>query len=141
MNNNNMTAEIAAIKTHSVCKADNEITEMSIEEPNEYLVQRAGVICEYVRKNRSGCYTSDILPPICSDRWNIHKNIDNVLACFSSTLAAALSAESKYIKIHKDFEALSSFVESEKFLIFDFLSENGLSGKFNEFVNLKKIRP
>ena len=67
----------------------------------------------------------------------LHKNIDNVLACFSNTLSAALFCETQYIKIFEDFEALSNIVEGEKNLIFDFLSANGLSGKFNEFVILK----
>jgi hypothetical protein len=91
-----------------------------------------------VRKSRRGLHTSDILPPICHGGWTLHDNIKNVLACFSNTLAAALSSEARYIQTHKDFEALSSIVEAEKFLIFDFLNENGLTGKFNEFVNRQK---
>ena len=112
--------------------------EMNIEQINEYLVNRSDVIREYARKKRQVVHTSDILPPICYIDVPLQKNIDNVLACFSSTLAAALCSEAKYIKIHKDLEALCSIVESEKYLIFDFLSENGLTDKFNEYVKSKK---
>jgi len=61
-----------------------------------------------------------------------------VFATLNNTISAALFCESEYIKIHRDFETLSSIVQSEKFLIFDFLAENGLSGKFNAYVKSKK---
>ena len=114
---------------------------MSLKQLNEYIVNRSAVICEYVREKRAGSHASGILPPICYADAPLNKNIDSVLACFSSTLAAALFSESQYIKIHKDFEALSSIVDSERYLIFDFLSKNGLIEKFNEFVNLNKKNP
>ena len=112
--------------------------EMSLKQLNEYLVSSSREICELARKSRTGGHTSDILPPICYINNTLYENISNVLACFSNTLAAALFSESQYIKIHKDFEALSSIVETEKYLIFDFLSENDLTEKFIEFVNNEK---
>ena len=111
---------------------------MSLKQLNEYIVNRSAVIREYVREKWTGFHTSDIMPPICHADAPLNKNIDSVLASFSSTLAAALFSEKQYIKIHKDFEILSSIVESEQTLIFGFLSKNGLSEKFNEFVNLNK---
>ena len=137
-NENSLSAQNSAEQTSLVHDTDKGNAGMSLERVNEYLVKRSKVICEYVRKSRRGFHTSDILPPICCIDRTLHENIENVLACFSNTLAAALYSESQYIKIHKDFEALSSIVESEKYLIFDFLSENGLSGKFNEFVSRSK---
>ena len=91
-----------------------------------------------MREKRTGFHTSGILPPICYADAPLNKNIDSVLASFSSTLAAAFFCETQYIKTHRDFEALSSIVESEQTLIFDFLSKNGLMENFNEFVKLNK---
>ena len=113
---------------------------MSLEQLNECLVKRSAVIREYVRTNRQGFYTSDIVPPLCYIDRPLHSNIDNVLACFSHTLAAALSNERRTLEMTKNFEALSSIIEGEKRLIFDFLSENGLTGKFNDFVFRQKIK-
>ena len=123
---------------------DKGNAEMSIGQLNEYLVNRSAVICEYVRKQRRELpkgkipHTSDVIPPICYIDMSLQENIKNVLACFSNTLAAALSSETHYIQALENFEALSSIVETEKYLIFDFLSENGLAGKFTEFVKLQK---
>ena len=111
---------------------------MSIGQLNEYLCSRSAVICEYVRKKRRGFHTSGIFPPICFNGTTLQENIDNVLECFKRTLSAALLSETRYIQALENFEALSSIVETEKYLIFDFLSENGLAGKFNEFVKLQK---
>ena len=111
---------------------------MNIGQLNEYLCSRSAVICEYVRKKRRGFHTSGIFPPICFNGTTLQENIDNVLECFKRTLSAALSSEARYIQALENFEALSSIVETEKYLIFDFLSENGLAGKFNEFVKLQK---
>jgi len=119
----------------------DNLDEMSLEQLNEYIVNRSAVMREYVKKKRTGFYASDMIPPICHIDVPLKGNIENVLACFSNTLAAALFSESQYIKIHKDFETLSSIVESEQCLIFDFLSKNGLMEKFNKFVNLNKKSP
>jgi hypothetical protein len=113
---------------------------------NEYLVKRSAVICEKVRKERMKYrtggipHTTDIIPPYCSIGAPLNKNIENVMACFNNTLMAALFCEHQHIKIFNDFEALSSVVEGEKNLIFEFLSENSLVGKFNEFVILKTAK-
>lgn len=77
------------------------------------------------------------MPPICYDKYTLVENINNVLACFSNTLGAALFSESECIKALNNFETLSRIVDSEKYLIFDFLSENGLAERFNEYVNEK----
>ena len=39
--------------------------EMSLEQLNEYIVDRSAVMREYVKKKRTGFYVSDIIPPIC----------------------------------------------------------------------------
>ena len=126
------------VQTKLIHDTDKDNAAMSLEQLNEYLVKRSAVICEYARKKRQVGYTSDIIPPICYIDVPLQKNIDNVLACFSNTLAAALSSETRYIQALQSFEALSNIVESEKYLIFDFLSENGLAEKFNEYVKSKK---
>ena len=116
-------------------------SEMSMEQLNEYLVNRSKGICENVRKSRvKRAWTSDIVPPLCHADSNLYQNIKNVLACFSNTLAAALFCESEYIRIFNDFETLSSVVDEEKHLIFDFLSKNGLTEKFNEYTTLIKLK-
>lgn len=111
---------------------------ISIEELNELLVERTKTLREYVRVKRQSSNTSDILPPMCYNEYSISQNIDSLLSCYGSTLAAALFCEKEYIKMHADFEDLSSIVQSEKLLIFDFLSENGLADKFNEYVKSKE---
>ncbi|MDH6356971.1 hypothetical protein [Parabacteroides sp. PF5-9] len=113
-------------------------SKISIEELNELLVKRAKALSEYVRTKRQGFHTSDILSPMCYNEYSIFQNIDSLLSCYGSTLAAALFCEKEYVKIHANFEALSSIVQSEKLLIFDFLSENGLADKFNEYVKSKE---
>jgi hypothetical protein len=76
--------------------------------------------------------------PLISYKENtLNQNIDSVLACFSNTLSAALFFESDNLKLLKNFECLSSIVESEKYLIFDFFTENVLAEKFNEYVKNK----
>jgi len=124
------------MKTIQKCASmvDGEQKEMSMAQINMHLIQRASVICEYVREKRTGLYTSDILPPICYVNNTLYENIESVLACFSNTLAAALHSEIKHIEISKNFETLSCIVDDEKYLIFDFLNENGLTERFNEFV-------
>lgn len=113
------------------------VNKMNPDQLNHYLIKRANVICEYVRKKRTEFHTSDIMPPICQPNNSLQKNIDSVLACFGQTLAAALFSESQYIKILNDFEILSGTVESEKYLIFDFLNENGLGERFNDYIKDK----
>ena len=143
-NQNQNVAELQVKQTRNavmtpVCNPDKgNPGGMSLNQLNEYIVNRSAVIRECVREKRTGFHTSDIIPPICHIDAPLGKNIESVLSCFSNTLAAALFSESQYIKIHKDFETLSSIVESEQTLIFDFLSKNGLMEKFNEFVNLNK---
>lgn len=114
---------------------DKDSTGLTLEALNERLVKKAVVLCEYVREKRTGCHSSDIMPPICYAGATLSQNIDSVLTCFGYTLASALFSESQYIKIFRDFEALSKTVDSEKYLIFDFLSKNNLTEKFNTFVN------
>ena len=121
----------------------NEV--MSIGQLNEYLVKRSAVICEYVRKKRAELpkgkipHTSDVIPPLCYSETTLKENIKNLMACFSNTLVAALSSETMYIQTLENFEALGSIVEAEKFLIFEFLRENGLTGKFNEFMKGRAV--
>lgn len=110
----------------------------TLEGLNEYLIKRAAVICDYVREKRTGYHSSDIIPPICSARATLEQNIDSVLTCFGYTLSSALCSESQYLKALRDFEALSRTVDSEKYMIFDFLSENNLTEKFHTFVKQKK---
>jgi hypothetical protein len=126
-----------AVQTALVHEKDKGNAGMSFEQLNEYLIGRSGEICEYVRKRREGCHTSDIIPPLCYKENTLNQNIDSVLACFSNTLSAALFFESDNLKLLKNFKCLSSIVESEKYLIFGFLTENGLTEKFNEYVKNK----
>jgi len=90
---------------------------MSIEQLNERLVKESEVICKNVRKarnkykNRNGTpLTSDIIPPLCYINMSLHRNIDNVLACFSNTLGSALFYESECIRIFYEFEALATVI-------------------------------
>lgn len=130
------TANIVGVELGDIVKDP----EMSLDQLNEYLIKRASAICKLIKGKSAGTYTSDIIPPICSIDMSLHQNIDNVLACFSNTLAAALFSESEYIRIFKNFENLSGIVDEERFLLFEFLSENNLSGKFNEFLQEHKCK-
>ena len=105
---------------------------------NKHLVSRAKEICDYTRERRTGGHTSDILPPICYIEHSLYDNINNVLNCFSHTLAAALHSEAQYIATNKSLEDLGRIVDTEKRLIFDFLSENNLIEKFKEWAGFKK---
>lgn len=118
---------------------DKDDTGMSIEQVNEYLVKRSAVICEHVRKSRRGSHTSDIIPPICYIGQSLQENIKSVLACFSNTLSAALSSEAKYIQTLHKYEALDVVTETERNLMFDFLSEGDLVGKFDEFIKRRGV--
>ncbi|MDR1339401.1 MAG: hypothetical protein LBK58_05040 [Prevotellaceae bacterium] len=139
-NANSLSAKNSAVQTSLVHDTDKGEEGMNLEQLNEYLVKRSDVICEYVRKKRTGYHASDILPPVCQSDAPLHKNIESVLTCFSHTLGAALFSESFSMKLLKDFEALRNIVEDEKYLIYDFLSRNGLNERFNEFVHNANAR-
>ena len=119
--------------------SDTDTVCMNMGQLNERLVEQAKSICENVRLQRDKYrtdgipHTSDIIPPLCSIKRTLHQNIDNVFACYSNTLSAALFCEAQYIKKFEELEALCAIVDGEKHLIFDFLSKNGLIEKFNEF--------
>jgi len=136
-NQGGMKESSAALTLANETGKDN--TTMSIEQLNEYLVDEATKVCRYIRKLRgTQGYISDIVPPISSVNWTLKHNIKNVMACFSNTLGAALFAERGYISKFREFETLSATISSEKNLIYDFLSENGLSDKFNTYVYNKQ---
>ena len=133
-----------AMTTDGTSKVCNAVTgrcnaAMSIEELNEYLVKEASAVCRHFREARGKTgHTSGIIPPICSDRMSLKDNIKNLLACFNNTLSAALFSEREYIRIFRNFETLTNTIDSERYLIFDFLSENGMAEKFNDYVNEKR---
>jgi hypothetical protein len=111
--------------------------EMNTEQINMHLVQRASEICERVIKRRKGHQISDIMLPICYKEYSLVKNINNVLACFSNTLEAALFRESEHIKALNKLEMLSSVANNASYLILGFLIENGLEERFKEYLSEK----
>jgi vacuolar-type H+-ATPase catalytic subunit A/Vma1 len=109
---------------------------------NEHIVSLANKVrgkMVYLRKKyQNGFHTSDIIPPYCRKEYSIMENIDNIFTSFNNTMATGLFLESEYIKMFESQRALSSIIESEKSLIFEFLAENGLIEKFNAFTASKK---
>jgi len=132
-----LTAEFSTVRT-----LVHDTDEVSAGQFNKYLIAWSEVVCkrtnELKKKYNNGFHATDITPPGCYPGMSLNENIDSLFAGYNNTIVAALFCESEYIKTHRNFEALSSIVEIEKTLIFDFLSENGLTEKFNNYV-LKKV--
>ena len=132
--------ETHIVKTNGVTDKSG----MTLEQLNEYIVKRAAVIRGKMRNERMKFWpggmphTTDIIPPYCHSNVSLHKNIENLMASYNNTVLAALFCEHQSIKTFNEFRALSNVVDGERSLIFEFLSENDLLGKFNEFVILKK---
>ena len=132
---NNLTPDPTLVITDDA----TDTVSMDMEQLNRYIVTQARSICENVRKQRDEYrtdgipHTSDIIPPFCYMESSLRENIDNMFACYSNTLSAALFCESQYIKKDEELEALETIVKGEKQVFFDFLSKNGLTEKFNEF--------
>ena len=132
MENNDSKTEMTAV---SLSDVPNAILQLI----NEHLVERANIMRENTRlerlkyKKEGIPHTTDIISPYCDINSTLGKNIDNLLACYSNTLSAALFSEHEYIKKLEELEALKSIVGDEKSLFFDFLIKNGLVEKFDEF--------
>jgi hypothetical protein len=126
-------------QTALIHNADKGNAGMSLEQLNEYLVKLSKGIKDDVREKRATCI-SYIITPICSIKSTLHSNITNVMACYHNTLIAAFHIESEYIKTFNNYTALVNVLNGEKDLIFDFLDENNLTEKFNEFVKRQKIK-
>ena len=127
-------------QTTLIHDTDKSDAGMSIEHVNEYIVKKANEIKAYTAEKRLKDYIffTDILPPYCHTEWTIKDNIDGAFVAYHNAMSAALMCESEYIKRFMDFESLKNIVDNEKSLIFDFLRENGLDEKFNDYVNSKK---
>jgi len=137
---NNLTAQNRANETAVIRHTDK----MSLEQLNEYLVEKTAEISERTRKSRLEYKTkglprtSDIVPPYCYADFSLKQNVDSILASLNNTLQAGLFAEFESIKTFNELCSLSKIVKSEKQLIFDFLIENNLTAEFNLFVDSQK---
>ena len=120
-----------------------ETDKMSIEQLNEHLVNRSKEVCKSAGERRRECHggetvTSDIISPYANINNTLLGNIDNVLSCYQNTLMASIFCESQYIKYRREFDKILKIKNRQDDLIFDFLHKNGLTEKFNEFVEKLK---
>ena len=118
--------------------------EMSIEQLNEYLIDRANELFDKSRKRRAEydktlpAHTTDIVPPFCSINWTLLENIENVMNCYNNTLMAGLFYETEVFRLGTKLETLHGTMNKEQCLPFDFLESVGMTEQYYEYAIEKK---